>query len=33
VTATDTTYTGSGFLGLGARNNVVRLDNFGGGTY
>jgi len=32
LTATDTTYTGSGFLGLSTRNNVVRLDNFGGGT-
>jgi hypothetical protein len=32
LTATDTTYTGAGYLNLTARDTTVRLDNFGGGT-
>jgi hypothetical protein len=30
--ATDSTYTGVGYLNLTTRNGVVRMDNFGGGT-
>jgi hypothetical protein len=32
LSATDSTYTGAGYLGLSGKNTVVRLDNFGGGT-
>jgi hypothetical protein len=30
---TDSTYTTAGYLTLTSKNNVVRLDDFGGGTY
>jgi len=32
LSATDSTYTGSGYIEAHARNSAVRLDNFGGGT-
>jgi hypothetical protein len=32
LTITDATHAGAGNIALGIRNNVTRLDNFGGGT-
>ncbi len=32
LSATDTTYKGAGYVALSASNNVVAVDNFGGGT-
>jgi hypothetical protein len=32
LSATDTTYKGAGYVALSAANNVVQVDNFGGGT-
>jgi len=33
VSASDSTYKTAGYIGLTSKNNVVRLDDFGGGTY
>jgi hypothetical protein len=33
LSASDSTYTSGGYLTLTSKNTVVRLDDFGGGTY
>jgi hypothetical protein len=33
LSATDTTFPSAGYIGVGAKNNALRIDDFGGGTY